>query len=236
MPQLPASTPGSYPPSTMTADAYPKVPLSGTSNYTSEPQEMPLQTSMPPPVPLSLVSNDQTQPPLRSPYNYAPPSTTTPPAGTDSALSVPRYVDNPRPTKSPRHSSHQSVHSASSAANPDASPEYRYGAYAPVNSGSGDVAQASYPADATGPTSAPPRDYYPSTGTWTTTAGEQNSSVGYAGGDGRGYSFTHDQYKAGTPGAPPVKADPSQPGAQAVYGGGPRGSFDAMNNYSWSSS
>lgn len=202
---------------------------------------MPLQPSIPPPVPLSLVSNDHPQPPMRSPYTYVPsgtgssqlPANATPSGGADSALNVPRYVDHSRPVKSPRHPAHQSVHSTSSVANTEASPEYRYGSYAPVNNTSGDVAHQSYQSEPTGSTAGPPRDYYPSSSAWTTTAGEHNASVGYTSGDARSYSFSHDQYKGGAQGVPPVKPEP---GHQAVYSGAHRGSFDAMNNYSWGGS
>lgn len=202
---------------------------------------MPLQTSMPPPVPLSLVPNEQSQPPLRSPYTYVGSATTpshvssntTPPASSDG-LNVPRYVDNARPAKAPRTSGHQSVPSASSITNTEASPEYRYATYAGVGSNQSDVSPSNYPPDASGPTSAPTRDYYPPSGAWTTSAGEHNPSVGYtSGGDARGYSYGHDQYKPSATGPAAAKPDPNQPGAP-VYGSTPRGSFDNMNNYSWS--
>lgn len=239
MPQVASSSPGSYPATTMTADSYPKVPLSGTSTFTSEPQELPLQPSIPPPVPLSLVSNDHSQPPMRSPYPYVQSTNAAPQLSTNSGSSgahdsslVPRYVDNSRPAKSPRHPAHQSIHSTSSVAN-EQSPEYRYGSYAPVNNGSGEIAQPGYAHEAAGQTSAPPRDYYPPSGTWTTTAGEHTSSVGYTSGDVRSYSFPHDQYKGGPQGPSAVKHEQGQPGHPAVYNAAPRGSFDAMNNYSW---
>jgi hypothetical protein len=242
--QLPSSGSGAYPPSTMAADPYTKVPLSGASSYAAEPQDIPLQTSMPPPVPLSLVSSDQAQPPMRSPYSYVgsgstsshvQANTTSPSAS--EALSVPRYVDNPRPTKSPRHSSHQSVHSTSSVGNTEASPEYRYGTYAPVTGSSADVAQTSYASDPSGSSAAPSRDYYPSSGGWATSAaGEHNPSVGYTSNEARAYSFGQDHYKTGASGPAPVKTESSQSNSSSVYGGGPRGSFDTMNNYSWSSS
>ncbi|KAI5461165.1 hypothetical protein BGZ63DRAFT_356841 [Mariannaea sp. PMI_226] len=243
MSQVPSSGSGNYPATTMGADPFPKLPMTGAANFTAEPQEIPLQTSMEPPVPLSLVTNDQTHPPIRPQYTYvhsttAPPQVPIPPAplpGHESALSIPRYVDNPRPSKSPRHASHPSVRSAGSIAN-EASPEYRYGSYAPVNPSPSEASQPGYNPEP--PVSAPPpaRDYYPSSATWTTTAGEAGSSVAYANNDARPYGFQHDQYKGATAGTSPTKTDSSQGQSQApsVYSGGPRGSFDAMNQYSWS--
>ncbi|KAK4127806.1 p53-like transcription factor [Parathielavia appendiculata] len=139
-----------YPTSTMPPDPYPKMPLSGAPTFTAEPQDMPLQpTSMGSSVPLPLASPhdphqhhhaQQPQPPIRTQYatyTSAPPhhlslSTTTGAAGGPSPdtsnLAVPRYIGdagNPRPSKSPRHASHQSV--ASSISNDTASGEYRYG-------------------------------------------------------------------------------------------------------------
>jgi hypothetical protein len=188
-------------------------------------------------------------------------------AGGSNSLAVPRYVDeggNPRPSKSPRHAGHQSVHSASSSiANTDSSAEYRYGPspYASVNAGDGispQTTQAPLPPPppygaaqdnsntSSGQSSAttqqqPPRDYFPSSTSWTTTAGEQApQSVsayngGAAGGDGRAYGF-QDQYKAGA-GLPGLKQDQTQhqghqPPPPPVYPN-QRGSFDALNHYSW---
>ncbi|KPM35191.1 Transcription factor vib-1 [Neonectria ditissima] len=238
MSQVPSSGAGSYPATTIGADSFPKLPLTGGPNFTAEPQELPLQTSMEPSVQLSLVTSDQTNPPIRPQYTYvhsttAPPQLpihSTPLGGHESALSIPRYVDNPRPSKSPRHS-HPSIRTGSIAS--ETSPEYRYGSYAPVNTSPSDVAQPGYHPESSGGPSAPARDYYPSSSTWTT-AGEPNASVAYTNNDGRPYPFPQEQYKSNTGGTSPTKTDSSQSQAPSVYSGGPRGSFDAMNQYSWS--
>ncbi|KAK7413459.1 hypothetical protein QQX98_007684 [Neonectria punicea] len=238
MSQVPSSGPGSYPATTIGAESFPKLPLTGGPSFTAEPQELPLQTSMEPSVQLSLVTSDQTNPPIRPQYTYVH-STTAPPqlpihsaplGGHESALSIPRYVDNPRPSKSPRHS-HPSIRTGSIAN--ESSPEYRYGSYAPVNTSPSDVAQPGYNPDSSAGPSAPARDYYPSSSTWTT-AGEHSSSVAYTNNDGRPYPFPQEQYKSSTAGTSPTKTDSSQSQAPSVYSGGPRGSFDAMNQYSWS--
>ncbi|KAI1262480.1 NDT80/PhoG like DNA-binding family protein [Xylariaceae sp. FL1019] len=238
---MPSSGTASYPASTIPADPYQKMAGAGATGYTHEPSDMPLQTSMPS-VQLSLASTEQ-QPPIRTQYAYVPgttapsqisvPSTTLGSAtgGTDhSALSVPRYVDsNPRPTKSPRHGHTSSITN-------DATSEYRYGppttydnpppAYgaSTTESTSGSSAIAG-----TGtPHSAPPRDYYPPTPSWTTTAGEHSTSTvhayhnGQTGGDNRPYTFA-DQYKTGH--AMPVKSE--QPHAPVSYA-------PAVSHYSWS--
>ena len=245
---IPASATGSYPATTISADSYPKMPLSGATSFTAEPQELPLQQTSMPSVQLSLVASDHhQQAPIRTQYAYVHGSTSAPPqlslpTTADSGLSVPRYVDsNPRPAKSPRHASHQSVHSSGSISNTDGSNEYRYGPpYVGVNSNSSEMSPSqqshsagygpggpdasSNPPSATAP-SHPPRDYFPSTASWTSTAGETNTPT-YANGDqNRPYAFP-DHYKTGTAGA---KADHAAPHAYPA----PRGSFDAMNNYSW---
>ncbi|CEJ81108.1 Putative VIB-1 [[Torrubiella] hemipterigena] len=118
-------------------------------------------------------------------------------------------MDGGRATKSPRHNSQQSVHGPITPA--DTPSEYRY-------NGAGGAG----------------RDYYPSSATgWTTTAGEQASSLAYAGNDARTYSFSQEQYKAG-PSPLSSKQDAALSGSTPVYGAAPRGSFESMNNYSWS--
>ncbi|KAI1391036.1 p53-like transcription factor [Hypoxylon trugodes] len=256
---MPASATASYPPASIPADSYQKMPLSGTSNFTQEPQEMPMQTSMPS-MQLSLAATEQQPPAIRTQYAYvqgtsAPPqlSVTTTSIGSSSDhgnLSVPRYVDsNPRPTKSPRHASHQSVPSTSSMSNNNDTSEYRYGpsGYVPVNSNSNELNSAStYSANsasdgASGAASAggapssagghsqqqqqpqsqqpPPRDYYPPTTSWTT-AGEHSSAT------------VHSYHGSGTAGSDnsrpyafPGKSDhPPAPGSYA----------STLNHYSWS--
>lgn len=145
-----ASNPPTYPPTTLSSDPYSKQLPLASSGYTAEPQELQshLPTSMPsmPSMQLSLVASDQpgqqggasTQvPPIRTQYaaytSAATPSLSAS-AGGPGSLSVPRYVDvdtNPRPTKSPRHPSHPSIHgSISSTDSPsnNTNTEYRYGA------------------------------------------------------------------------------------------------------------
>lgn len=78
-----------------------------------------------------------------------------------------------------------------------------------------------------GSNAPPPRDYYPSSNTWTTTAAETSSNLAYAGNDGRPYSFAQESYKAVNSGIPPMKHETSS------YNSSARGSFDNMNNYSW---
>ncbi|KAK5993281.1 Transcription factor vib-1 [Cladobotryum mycophilum] len=180
MSQIPTSSPGGYASTSMGADSYPKVPISGASNFTSEPQELPLQTSIPS-VALPLSASEQPSS-ARGQYTYVQPTsgaqlpTSTPALSSqDNSLSVPRYVDQGRPSKSPRHANQQSVHSNSS----DSPSEYRYGSSAPTSSAS--------------------RDYYPPSSSWaTSTAAETSSTVAYASTDGRPYSFPHEPYKAAT--------------------------------------
>ncbi|RCI07449.1 hypothetical protein L249_4548 [Ophiocordyceps polyrhachis-furcata BCC 54312] len=140
-----------------------------------------------------------------------------------SAFSMPRYVDsNPRPSKSPR----QSVHSSGSlAAATDSSSEYRYGPYgrtATADGASSSSSQSTYP---------PPSSWTTATATatattTTTTTASSDSNLAYA--DPRPYSFAHEPYKTVMP---PLK---SEAGGGSLYPPGSRGSFDSMNNYSWS--
>lgn len=122
---------------------------------------------------------------------------------------VPRYMDSARPTKSPRHQSQQSVHGNGPMTTADTSSEYRYG------------------------TSSAGREYYPPSSGWTTTGAEQPSTLAYASNDARSYSFSHDSYKSG-PSQVSVKHEGALPGPGPVYGSAARGSFESMNNYSWS--
>lgn len=203
---------------------------------------MALPSSMAPPVQMAPLAIDQQHPPIRSQYPYVDASTgpqqlsihtgsvNTPEHG----LNIPRYVDNPRPSKSPRHTTHPSAQSANSMPNNESSPEYRYGQYAPISISSNEVPQPNYNPSPTVPSPATARDYYSSPTTWTSTAGEPSANVAYASGDNRSFSFSHDQYKTTAEGATPIKPDQSQPPIpSSVYSAGPRGSFDAMNHYSW---
>jgi hypothetical protein len=247
MAQMASSAAAPYP--TPALDPYPKVPITGGSAYSAEPQELPLPTTLAPPVQLSLTSTDHSQSSVRSPYSYNVQGTSAPPqipatattmGPSESALSVPRYVDsNPRPTKSPRHIGHQSVHGSESVSAGETSPDYRYNSYGAVNTTSGEAPHTSYSHEVSTSGPPPPRDYYSTApaSSWTTTAGEHAASTAYASADGRSYSFSHDQqYKNGAPSIPPVKTESSPAAHPPVYGGGHRGSFDGMNNYSWSGS
>jgi len=242
---------GSYPAVTMaTTESYQKMPLSGAANFTAEPQELPLQQTSMPSMQLSLLTNDHPPPPIRTQYAYVhgtsapPPPQLSLPTAADSSLSVPRYVDNnPRPSKSPRHANHQSVHSSGSISNNDGANEYRYGPpYAGVNNHNtsteisppqqqgqtpyGGGAPQEPPPQLSASSAAhapPPRDYFPSATSWTTTAGEAPVPT-YSTGDSRPYAMP-DQYKT----APGAK---SEQAPVAGYATG-RASFDGMNHYSW---
>jgi len=239
LPQVPSSTPGSYPPSTMAPDMYQKVPLAGGSNFSAEGAEIPLQTTMPQPVQMGLISEDQQQP-MRSQYTYvqsgsAPrhmPLGSSAQPSSDHAANVPRYVDDARPAKVSRTTGHQSVHGSGNLAANDAPAEYRYGSYAPAANGGGEVGQPNYVAEPAVTNPAPSRELYQSPQTWTTTAAEASPTVAYAGHDGRPYAYDH--YKSRPGSSQQIKAGghASQP---EPYGGGHRGSFDGMNNYSWGS-
>jgi hypothetical protein len=230
---MPQSATAAYAPSSLSAESYQKLPLTGSSTYTAEPQEMTLQSSMPP-VQVPMVASEQ--PAIRTQYAYVQ-NTTAPPqlsipatamsTSSDNSLSVPRYMDtNPRPTKSPRHSI---SHSNSSIANNDAA-EYRYGpSYVPVShTNPSDMSSSTYGATDSGsagghgqPTT---RDYYPPTTSWATTAGEAGGSIhAYHNPESRSYGYS-DQYKTGHV-VPPLKTEHSQP--QTSYGG-------SLSHYNWS--
>ncbi|KAI1330155.1 NDT80/PhoG like DNA-binding family protein [Xylariaceae sp. FL0255] len=249
---LPSSATSSYPPSTIPSDPYQKLPISGTSAFTQDSSDMPLQTSIPP-APLSLASTEQpasirTQYAAYIPGTSAPSQIPPPPAtlgstggnSEHSASSIPRYVDpNPRPSKSPRHGAHQSIPSTSSLINNDSASEYRFGppqttTYESTSStygatsaeSAGSISAISSTGAAHSSAQAPPRDYYPPASSWTTTASE-NSSVnayhnGTTGGESRPYSFP-DQYKTGH--SMSVKTE--QPPPSASYA-------SSMHHYAWS--
>ncbi|KAK4250264.1 hypothetical protein C7999DRAFT_12013 [Corynascus novoguineensis] len=112
--------------------------------------------------------HQQPQPPIRTQfatYTSAPPhhlslSSTTGGGSTtsaDNSLAVPRYIgdSNPRPTKSPRHVSHQSV--TSSISNETASGEYRYGPPPPQAQAAAGGPGSGYPA----PPEASPQNQHP---------------------------------------------------------------------------
>lgn len=232
---------GSHMPSSM-----PSLSLSMVSS--EQPGQQPgAASSQVPPIrtPYASYVQSSTAPP--------PPLSASATAGT--GLSVPRYVDdsNPRPTKSPRNPSHPSIH-ASSISSTDSPNEYRYGPhYGSISSASADMSPqsnqqtASYStagsgsnaqdttaggAPATGSsggTVPPPRDYFPSSTSWATTAGESSAPT-YTNGDHRSsypYVTTTDQYK--TSGGVKNEAQHVAPPAP-VYPG------QTMSHYSWNAS
>ncbi|SPN98923.1 related to acid phosphatase [Cephalotrichum gorgonifer] len=240
MPPIPVSSPNAYSSTTMSSESYHKGPMSGNPNFTAEPQDMPLQTSMPS-VQLSMAASEP-QPPIRTQYAYAPSPTAPPPmpGQTDNSLSVPRYVDsNPRPSKSPRHANNESVHSAGSITNSETAGEYRYGnAYheAPLGSSNNTSSEipSPYAPEAHPP---PPRDYYPPSNTWTSTAGGPHPTSAYANGEARTYTFP-EPYKGAS--APTSATGPAPPALPKVHTGAAATTAPVYNNgvshYSWSAS
>ncbi|KAM0285972.1 hypothetical protein ACHAQH_001161 [Verticillium albo-atrum] len=171
-------------------------------------------------VPMSHIpTTGQQQPQARASFSYGHSTTAPPPlsvpTSADAALNVPR---------------------GSSMANADPSAEYRYSStYVPVHGGNAaELPAPGYGADSSSvPHSAPPRDYYPPSTTWTTTAGETNATVAYTSNDNRSYS-SPGQYKTNTTAASAKNEQVAPPpGSGSVYNGPARGSFDAMNHYSW---
>jgi len=165
-------------------------------------------------------SHTQPPPPIRTQFatynTSSAPTHLSLSATTDSSLNVPRYVDsNPRPSKSPRHASNNSAGSLSADT---ATGEYRYGppsyvtgpasaelsphsaapqggsSYPPPGPQSAQGGEA-HPPVSSAPQSAgaqgPPRDYFPSSQSWTTTAGEQQGGQGYGSATGgeRPYAY-----------------------------------------------
>ncbi|ROW11728.1 hypothetical protein VPNG_05610 [Cytospora leucostoma] len=258
-PPLATSGPPSYPSTSIAPDPYQKMPLSGPTGFTTEPQEISshLPASMPS-MQMSMVSSEQPGqqqhsstspqvPPIRPQYaSYVQSSAAPPPLSVAStashSLNVPRYVDdsNPRPSKSPRNPSHPTFH-AGSISSTESSNEYRYG---PPYSGLGNTSNEVSPQttqhapyasthstsgqDSNAPpasTVPPPRDYFPSSTSWTTTAGESSAPT-YTNGEHRSsYSYASDQYKP----ASAVKSEPHAP-LPPVYPG------QAMSHYSWNTS
>lgn len=243
IPQVPSSTAGNYPATTVGVEGFTKLPLSGAPHFTAEPQEVAQPTSLATPVQLSPVTVDQQHPPMRPQYTYGHPTAvaqdtsihTSPVSGPEHALSIPRYIDDPRPSKSPRHLNHPSIQSMSSMTNTEASPEYRYGPYAPVNISTSSIPQPNYNPEPIGTLSTTSRNYYPPAASWTTGAGEPASNLAYANTDGRPFAFPQEPYKAMAENTSSVKSDPNHPpGPSSTFNEGPRGSYDAMNQYSWS--
>ncbi|ATY58317.1 acid phosphatase phoG-Penicillium chrysogenum [Cordyceps militaris] len=197
----------SYPSWNQQNDSLHQLPTTSTmggpsiSALASDSSELPLATSLGPPVSLS---------------QYAPT------AGAIATEHVPRYVDNGRSAKSPRHQGQSSVHGSISAS--DSASDYRYGSYrASVTS---DASNMGYAPDST--TTATQRDYYPSSGgTWTSSTTEPTTNLNYPSASGgnahhpRPYAFDrHSKQEATLP--------------NALYTPGAKGAFESMSNYSWS--
>lgn len=197
----------SYPSWNQQNDTLHQLPTTSTmgvpsiSAFASDSSELPLATSLGPPVSLS---------------QYAPT------AGAIATEHVPRYVDNGRSAKSPRHQGQSSVHGSISAS--DSASDYRYGSYrASVTS---DASNMGYAPDST--TTATQRDYYPSSGgTWTSSTAEPTTNLNYPSASGgnahhpRPYAFDrHSKQEATLP--------------NALYTPGAKGAFESMSNYSWS--
>ncbi|KAK4452290.1 transcription factor vib-1 [Podospora aff. communis PSN243] len=249
----------SYPPSDPYGQQQQQPQPKMAPTFTAEPADLAGgQTSMPS-VQLSLVSSDshghpqQPPPPIRTQFATYNPTSAAPThlgslsATTDNSLNVPRYVDsNPRPSKSPRHASHNSAGSLSADTT---SGEYRYGpspyvpasadlspqsaaapqsaTYPPPSQSTGQdgghhTPVSSAPQSATG--QGPARDYFPPSQSWTTTAGEAQSATAYGGSAGAGdngsrpYAFPTQQQSGG------VKNE----GAHAGYGQVPQ-----AHHYAW---
>ncbi|CAI6100363.1 unnamed protein product [Clonostachys chloroleuca] len=240
--QVPSSTSGSWPPTTMGTDLYQKVPTSSGASFSTDPQETSLQTAMAPSGPLSLLSDDDHSQPIRPQYTYIQSSTTprqmamdpTTQIGPDSAVNVPRYVDEGRPTKAFRNAGHQSVHSSGSIGNSDSTSEYRYGSYTTIPSTSTEIPQPSFNSDAPVTSQGGQREIYPPTQSWTTSSGGDSSILAYSGTEGHPYTSPYDHQKSRVSG-PQIKGE-GQTSQPESYSSGHRGSFDAMNNYSWSNS
>lgn len=196
----------SYPSWNQQTDSLSQLPTTTTmgmpsaSAFASDNSELPMATSLAPPVSLS---------------QYAPT------AGALATENVPRYVDNGRSIKSPRHHGQSSVHGSISAS--DSASDYRYGSYrASMTSDTGNMGYASENT----PT-ATQRDYYPAPGgTWTPSAAEPNTGLNYPSTPGsaahpRPYAFDRSS-----------KQEATLP--NALYTPGTKGAFESMNNYSWS--
>ncbi|KAL2151857.1 hypothetical protein VTH82DRAFT_5041 [Thermothelomyces myriococcoides] len=173
-----------------------------------------------------------TQPPIRTqfatytsaPSNHLSLSSTTGSGSTtspDSSLAVPRYIGdtNPRPTKSPRHASHQSV--TSSISNETASGEYRYGPPPPQPQAA--PTASGYPA----PPETSPQNQHPALPPPppSATAGAQGAAGGYGapatatdnGATPRDYMSASQGWPAPGPGAA-GSGDPANPGGDRPYG------------------
>ncbi|RYP72163.1 hypothetical protein DL771_004397 [Monosporascus sp. 5C6A] len=251
--QVSASASAPYPPSSIPAESYQKLPLSGGPHYTTEPQDMSIQPSIPS-MQLPMVSTEphsqqqqqqqqsSQQPPVRTQYSYVTGTSAPPPLSVTTTalsnseqhgLSIPRYVDsNPRPNKSPRHASHSSIPSTSSIANNESSSEYRYGppSYVSVNHSSSEVPPSTTYSSESGSHSQarPARDYYPASSSWTSTAGETSATVSsYSNGVSESRSYGFHDYKTGHSLSSQSKSE--HPPSTVSYA-------STLNHYSWSPS
>lgn len=243
-----ASSGPTYPPSSLAADPYAKIPLSGGPGYSAEPQELPLQSSMPS-VQLSMASQDHSQPPIRTQYasyvqgTSAPPQMSLSTTTGENSLGVPRYMDNGsgRPSKSPRVGAHQSVHSSSSLATDPSSSDYRYGQsygtpseisqqtqHAPSSYGNPATQDTGSAPPSSTAAAPPPRDYFPPSQSWTTTAGEPAApSVSYTNGSDQ-HRGPYPAYSAHSHSGTHTKQEPSSQHGQPSHAGG------YQSQYSWS--
>lgn len=248
--QVPVSATTAYP--SATTDPYHKLSLSAAPPYSSEQQDLPLQSPLQP-VGLNMGTSDhnsqqqqQPQAAMRNAYHYTHTTSSAPPlsittsalGGSEHGLSVPRYVESSsRPTKSPRHPHQQSVHSlhSSGALANDTSSEYRFGpsSYVQVSTsgttepyGATDTSHTPSPAVQ----HPPSRDFYQSASSWTTSAGETNTTTvpsytNVLSDTSRPYGFATDPYKSNA--STHSKHDHASSGSTYAAG---------MHNYSWSPS
>jgi hypothetical protein len=210
-----------------------KGSLSGGNNFGGEGQDLPLPTTLPASVPLSLISEEPAHS-VRSPYVYAP-SSSTPrhlpmsSLGPDTTSSVNRFVDDGRPSKTPRLSNGPSTASSGSNGGTVTSPDYRYGSFTSVHGGTGDVLASAYGADPAVGGTGTQRDVYAGQQQgWRPPSGTDSTS--YGGSDGRPYGSSYDLYKHRSSDAQ-SKSDSGHGSHVDAYSH--RGSFDSSANYSW---
>ncbi|KAI6782924.1 Transcription factor-like protein [Emericellopsis cladophorae] len=185
------------------AEMYSKVSLAGGSNFGGEGQDLPIPTTLPASVPLSLISEEPG--------------------------SMHRFVDDGRPSKALRLGSGPSTASGGSVAGTATSPDYRYGSFASATSGSGDVMAPTYGTDGSVGGAAAQRDAYSGQQGWRHPS--DANAVPYGGSDARSYgSSSYDQYKPRSGEIQP-KSEPGQGSHLDAYSH--RGSFDGTGNYSW---
>lgn len=240
VPHIPSSSPGPYPAATLPTDPYGKGPLTGNSNFSNESSEIPMQQSIGS-LPIGVVASDQQA--TKSPYPYGHSSATSRQvhshshslSGGEPSLGLSRFADSERAMKSPRTAGQPSIHAPASVGSQETQPDYRYGSYASIG-GASDVQTPNYATDPPSTSAAPPREYYPSVSTWSTSAGENTSAASYTAGDARPYAYPPESYKPGQTPSATVKTELGATQPPSNYHNTPRGSFvDALNNYSWGS-